>query len=373
MKRFIVNFIFVFAFAFVLNAQEVFINEINYLNEERPFVEVVAPSTIDIDGYTLHYYNAAGEVYHTQPVEVGSSDNDPNIGNSPSDECISRFVIIDVVIMLTDDKSGVAMTDPHNSLVQYVTYGGTNVAQGGPAKNVVSDNIGKQATDDASLQLTGEGNSYDDFIWDAPGSSTAGVANEDQDVSCEEGSIAGKANLPVEWISFTAEAESKGIALEWRTATEEDNSRFVLEHSRNGYEFNEIVSIAAKGTLEAGAQYSYFDNKPVTGDNYYRIAQIDGSGEKNYFRLLNVRFAASGNTYEVFPNPASDEFTIELPTPQEDVQVDIFSAAGQLVKTIHIEQADIFIPINIHDLSKGYYQIVVHSRTDVVNLPLVVK
>lgn len=372
MKRFIIQIV-ILAFVFSLNAQEVFINEINYLNEERPFIEVVAPSTTNLDGYTLHFYNAAGEVYHTQAVEVGSSSNDPDIANSPSDECVSRFVIIDVVIMLPDDKSGVAMTDSYNELVQYLTIGGTNTGENGPAKNVVSENIGKQSSDDASLQLTGTGNSYDDFTWDVPGTVTIGAVNTDQDVSCDEADAIGKTNLPVEWISFTGEAEAKGIALAWRTASEEDNSRFVIEHSRNGYEFAEVVSVAAKGTVVEGGQYTYFDNKPVTGDNYYRIAQIDGSGEKNYFRLLNVRFATTGGTYEVFPNPASDEFTIELPTPQEDVQIDIFSAAGQLVKTVNMEQADIFIPITINDLSKGYYQVVVHSRTDVINLPLIIK
>ena len=372
MKRFILNLVFVLSLVFTLNAQEVFINEINYLSEERPFIEIVAPSTINISGYTLHFYNANGEVYDTQPLEEGASSNDPEIGNSPSNECIMRHIIFDVVIMLGEDKSGLALTDAYNSLVQFVSYGGTNTAQSGPAKNVVSDDAGKQTDPTASLQLTGAGNSYDDFYWDIPGSSTAGRANSDQEVSCEEIGEGGRTNLPVEWISFTAEAEANGVQLTWRTATEENNNRFIVEHSSNGFEFAEIVSLAAKGTAAEGGYYEYFDPKPVTGDNYYRIAQVDGSGERNYFRLLNVHFAAEG-TYDIFPNPATTEFTIALPAAQADVQIDIFSAAGQLVKTIHIDEAGIFVPVTVTDLSKGYYQVVVHSTREVMNLPLVIK
>ncbi|MFK7936970.1 MAG: T9SS type A sorting domain-containing protein [Saprospiraceae bacterium] len=371
MKRFLIHIVVILSFVFSLNAQEVFINEINYLSETRPFVEVVSPSTVDIDGYTLHFYDTAGNVYFTQEIEIGESENTPETGSSPSDECISRFIIADVVIMLGEDKSGVALTDPYNSLVQFVSYGGTNTGQEGPAKNVVSEDIGKQIDPNTSLQLTGLGNSYDDFTWDSPSGSTAGEVNTDQEVSCDEISVPGAFNLPVEWISFTAEAEQKGIALAWQTATEEDNNGFILEHSRNGFEFITIANIAAKGTASEGGNYTYFDNKPVTGENYYRIAQMDGSGEKSYFRLLNVNFAANGS-YDIFPNPAQTKFTLELPNAQEEVQIDIINAAGQIVQTIELEQADIFIPISIDNLAKGYYQIIVQSRSDSQHLPLII-
>lgn len=373
MKRFIVNLILILSFAFALNAQEVFINEINYLNEERPFVEIVAPSTINVDDYTLHFYDGVGNIYHTQSIEIGESSNAPETNSSPSDECISRFVIIDVVIMLGEDKSGIALTDPYNSLVQFVSYGGTNVGQEGPAKNVVSENIGKQTDPNASLQLTGLGNSYDDFTWDTPGTTTTGDANTDQDVSCDETGD-DKFNLPVEWISFTAEAEQKGIALAWQTASEEDNNSFILEHSRDGFAFTAITEIRAKGNTISGGTYEYFHAKPMVGSNYYRIAQIDGSGQKNYFRLLTVQFRSDDHTYELFPNPVVDAFSIVLPDiEQEEIQIDFVNTSGQVVKSITSQAVDNWITLYADGLTKGYYQVIVRTTSTVQHLPLIVQ
>jgi cyanophycinase-like exopeptidase len=61
---------------------------------------------------------------------------------------------------------------------------------------------------------------------------------------------------------------------------------------------------------------------------------------------------------KVYPNPARDQVWVELPEPSETSTYQIFSAHGVLVKQ-GILQGN--MPVNITDLSDGFYQILIDS------------
>ena len=60
---------------------------------------------------------------------------------------------------------------------------------------------------------------------------------------------------------------------------------------------------------------------------------------------------SEANTWKVYPNPVEDWIQVELPTYQEEVQLLIYNAAGQLVRQERVSTA----AISLNDLSAGLY------------------
>ncbi len=67
------------------------------------------------------------------------------------------------------------------------------------------------------------------------------------------------APLPVELTSFSAANLNNGVKLSWTTATENNNSGFEIERSRNNKTFNKIGFVSGNGTTTDKSNYSFVD------------------------------------------------------------------------------------------------------------------
>src|SRR5690606_17264426 len=88
--------------------------------------------------------------------------------------------------------------------------------------------------------------------------------------------------------AFSARANGNTAILTWTTASETNNSHFILEKGTNGTNFSTLSTIASKGN---GAQYSYTDFSPADGTNYYRLTQIDNNGTIVSYQPVAINFA----------------------------------------------------------------------------------
>ncbi|MFY0667830.1 MAG: endonuclease I, partial [Alteromonas stellipolaris] len=77
-----------------------------------------------------------------------------------------------------------ALIDDTGNVIQFLSYEGTLTATSGAANGLTSTDIGVSETSSTSvgysLQLSGSGQSYDDFSWQSPASSTADSVNNNQ-------------------------------------------------------------------------------------------------------------------------------------------------------------------------------------------------
>lgn len=107
--------------------------------------------------------------------------------------------------------------------------------------------------------------------------------------------------LPIKLLSFAAAAKDNKVLLNWQTADEEDLDKIILQHSDNGKDFTEIATITAKGIPSA---YTYRDEQPFIGINYYRLKMMDENSEKTYSKIISV-FVNTKDAFviQVFPNP----------------------------------------------------------------------
>ncbi|MNK22860.1 hypothetical protein D3C87_411420 [compost metagenome] len=84
--------------------------------------------------------------------------------------------------------------------------------------------------------------------------------------------------LPVNFITFTGKKSANGIALNWSTASEQNNSHFDILRSSDGKTYTSIGTVTGKGNSSERSQYSLTDTRPFAGMNYYILKQVDFDG-----------------------------------------------------------------------------------------------
>jgi len=130
--------------------------------------------------------------------------------------------------------------------------------------------------------------------------------------------------LPVEYTSFTALLNGKAVDLLWSTASEVNSDYFMIERSQDGKNFEAIGKVNAAGFSNSMKNYVFIDNNPKSGNNYYRLLQVDRDGKFEYsvIKVVNLKNAMMS----VYPNPITDR----LITVNMDENVE-----GTLIATLY--------------------------------------
>lgn len=157
---------------------QVFINEIHYDNagaDTGELIEVAGPAGTDLTGWNLVLYNGSvGTAYDDRALPASI----PDLGNG--------FGAVGVFISGIQNGSpdGVALVRGDGAVVQFLSYEGTFTAVDGLAAGETSTDIGVSESSSTaiglSLQLTGNGSTYETFTWSGPATATAGAANQGQ-------------------------------------------------------------------------------------------------------------------------------------------------------------------------------------------------
>ncbi|MEM6725728.1 MAG: T9SS type A sorting domain-containing protein [Bacteroidota bacterium] len=167
--------------------------------------------------------------------------------------------------------------------------------------------------------------------------------------------------LPVELVDFSGSLNPQNnVELNWRTATENNNKKFEIEHSLNGTEFQTIGTLPGHGTTNHPQQYSFIHEQPKPGQNYYRLQQFDMDGRSETSKVVVVsRPMGSGSDQEFFPNPAlSSKTMFNYESLDEGVlNVQIFNAIGQVVRSFQTQvvQGENLIAFDLEGLGSGWY------------------
>ncbi len=165
-------------------AVDPFINEIHYNNTGPDFgegIEVAGPAGLTLRGWRLVLYDGAtGVDYFTRALD-GTID-DEGLGTG----ALSFSFVYPFGIQNGDDghPDGVALVDAAGVVRQFLSWGGSFTARGGPAATLASRDIGRVQPDSAplgsSLQLAGAGHGYGDFVWQGPRAASFGRLNDGQ-------------------------------------------------------------------------------------------------------------------------------------------------------------------------------------------------
>lgn len=183
--------------------------------------------------------------------------------------------------------------------------------------------------------------------------------------------LSAQAPLPVELISFNAQAMEREVKLSWSTASEINNDYFTLERSTDGRTFETIATILGHGTTTEISNYIHMDKNPVSGLNYYRLKQTDFDGKFSYSDVKSVDFR-SGETVKVYPTVVSGVVTVEAENGFDgDLTIDIRDLTGKAYKTIFISSGSNKLEASLNDLTPGIYFVVVTTSTTTVTQKII--
>ncbi|MCZ2222219.1 MAG: T9SS type A sorting domain-containing protein, partial [Chitinophagales bacterium] len=195
---------------------------------------------------------------------------------------------------------------------------------------------------------------------------TASVTTPGNCISSESVTITDTCSVvPVTFTSFTGKKEGTVNVLSWTTATEVNNAGYELQRSADGKQFSKLDFIATKaenGNSNTALSYGYNDNKPLAGNNYYRLKQMDKDGKSSYSNVVILKGdkANQVSITGVYPNPTRNTLNVNIASPSsERVSIVITDISGKVLvqQNVELNAGDNVKQIDVSRLSQGTYLI----------------
>jgi murein tripeptide amidase MpaA len=166
--------------------------------------------------------------------------------------------------------------------------------------------------------------------------------------------------LPVQFVSFTAQLlADETVALNWAAAEDQQHDHYEIEKSANGSVFTPI----SKGPF--AAPYKYLDSTPFTGNNFYRIRQVDKNGTISYSHTVNIYYYPVTSFVSVYPNPVTDVLNVKINANSVDqYSINITDLAGRKIyeEKISTGETRIEVNINLKDKAAQLYILTIRNK-----------
>ena len=170
--------------------------------------------------------------------------------------------------------------------------------------------------------------------------------------------------LPVNLVSFEGNIVNNATHLKWVTSNETLNKSFTIERSNDGKNYQSIGSVNGKGTTTNLSNYTYTDQAPTEGTNYYRLKQYDWKGNYKYSNIITVNYQKEAFNLKVFPNPSADYFVVQAnDMVRNDIKLVITNMRGTTLITKTIPQGSTLSIIETSTLYAGDYIVTAFDKT----------
>lgn len=88
----------------------------------------------------------------------------------------------------------------------------------------------------------------------------------------------------IDFIDFNTQVLNNKVLLKWKTSEDIPEGAFTIERSHNGTQYEVLGSLSSM----EGSGYSYLDNTPLNGDNFYRISFTAKDGARSYSKTVDI-------------------------------------------------------------------------------------
>ena len=172
-------------------------------------------------------------------------------------------------------------------------------------------------------------NDGSDTDWAGPGGGGAnGVVHENEPTNSSNWWVFDDTPLPVELVSFFANALDSKVELKWQTATEVNNYGFYVEriNKNKNSDWQTLGFVKGHGNSNSPRQYTFVDNTANNGNYSYRLKQVDVDGSFEYSPVVEV-FVGAPDKFELsqnYPNPFNPATIIKYSIPAVAVGNEIF-------------------------------------------------
>ena len=109
--------------------------------------------------------------------------------------------------------------------------------------------------------------------------------------------------MPVTFTNIKAKETEGKIKVEWNVANEKNIENYIVEHSVDGFHFENIGTVKAMNFTNS---YAYLHKLPQPGNNFYRVKAIELNGNFIYSSIVKVNLDKKIKTRQPYAqNPKS--------------------------------------------------------------------
>jgi hypothetical protein len=170
---------------------------------------------------------------------------------------------------------------------------------------------------------------------------------------------------PVTWLDFTGQFAKNNVILNWKTASEQNNTGFDVERSADGRSWSKIGFIPGKINSAAPTPYSYTDLSPLKGLSYYRLKQIDLDNKFSYSRIVQINGLTTDEA-SIWPNPVTNMLNIGINERyrNEKVYLTVTDMKGTVLVSRTVTHGN--SAISTAAWSKALYVVTLRSGRDII-------
>jgi len=179
--------------------------------------------------------------------------------------------------------------------------------------------------------------------------------------------------LPVNFLSFDAKKSGKTAQLHWTVSGETGADKYIIERSTDGNTFLPIGEVATDPAISADGtkDYSYTDDQPVIGNDFYRIREKDLDGHTTISVTKLLRFASDQLVITLSPVPTYTHMVqLEIEADNDEpMAASLVNMIGQTLKVYSVRTG--VNQLNLENYSKGVYFLKIqtsHNSTEIRKL-----
>jgi len=353
--------------AFSISAQGPLITEFHYDDvysspqDSFEFVEVYLPDPqpTNLDDYHITLYQGSDN----PPIALlGSIHRQKRLGEAilTGDTPNGMYYVVefpDTMYLgfifggIENGPDGICFSGPGGEVYKFLSYEGVFTATEGPANGMTSTQTtsgngtsGTPVQENNSTPTTNslQQNGFDAWTYNVPFSLAA--------ENTSDSGTGFPGNLPVNLNDYQVTKSGSDVLIEWSTAQEHGNEKFVVEHSRDGLSFSRKFEMPGAGNTSYQVNYRKMDKNVSDGLHYYRLVQYDYSGRKTYLGTKTVSINKEKNL-KIYPTNAVDYLNVE--NHKYNAEFSIYSLQGFLMNQGVIENGI----VNTSELPVGNYWI----------------
>ena len=153
----------------------------------------------------------------------------------------------------------------------------------------------------------------------------------------------------------------------WSTSNESGVRSFVLEKSNNGIAFSVLTTVPAHNNSGVNG-YTFNDDIAQKGTIYYRLKVVDNNGSYFYSKTLKISTDNKNQTlYNIYPNPVKNELTVDFNGVSDNIEASVVSLSGKELVRLPLQDGISKKTIEVGQLAKGEYLLVIRGKQGEVN------
>ncbi|MCB9235305.1 MAG: T9SS type A sorting domain-containing protein [Bacteroidia bacterium] len=166
--------------------------------------------------------------------------------------------------------------------------------------------------------------------------------------------------LPIKLSRFEGKIVGVKSHLVWETQTETNNDFFTVQRSTDGEHFAEIGKVKGSGNSSTPIEYSFVDDNPQKGSNFYRLKNTDLDGKYEIYQTIELYYdSKASGLISLYPNPVNGaELHIQFEAGTDMASgVQIFDLSGRevLFQKSYLSKGIHNLILEVGQLPEGMY------------------